>query len=89
MIGYQIWLSVSTCSLFRPRMPPTSRCSKASSLKVERVSYHQRRKRLLKGLKVYGEATLTNLPLYTDLRRLVRRRTGPALAGLGAIPARL
>ncbi len=51
------------------------------------MSYHQRRKRLLKGLKVYGEATLTNLQLYTDLRRLVRRCTGPALAGLGAIPA--
>ncbi|GIL48177.1 hypothetical protein Vafri_4866 [Volvox africanus] len=46
------------------------RCPKARCLRIERVSYHQHRKRLLKGLRVYAEATLTNLPLFTDLGRL-------------------
>ncbi|GLI69477.1 hypothetical protein VaNZ11_014109 [Volvox africanus] len=46
------------------------RCSKARCLRVERVSYHKQRKRLLKGLRVFAEATLTNLPLFTDLGKL-------------------
>ncbi|KXZ52619.1 hypothetical protein GPECTOR_9g664 [Gonium pectorale] len=46
------------------------KCSKARCLRVERVVHRRHRRRLLSGLRVSAEATLTGMPLGTDLTRL-------------------
>ncbi|PNW71273.1 hypothetical protein CHLRE_16g690750v5 [Chlamydomonas reinhardtii] len=46
------------------------RVSKARCVRVARRTYHSRRVKLCAGLKVFAEATLSDLPLCTDLSKL-------------------
>ena len=51
---------------------PRRRVSKARCVRVARRTYHSRRVKLCAGLKVFAEATLSDLPLCTDLSKCVR-----------------
>ncbi|KAG2437771.1 hypothetical protein HYH02_011147 [Chlamydomonas schloesseri] len=46
------------------------RVSKSRCVRVQRRAYHTHRVKLCAGLKVYAEATLSDLPLCTDLSKL-------------------